>query len=210
MLYVIDNDNDVTYRPHARGTEAGSAVFGSPAELDAATANWPVARFVEVWNGFAGVVPFDDLKQIQKFTDRKTALSRIWNAVRRLSNPSKPEEIASAAPTLADLAPVEEVSDNTPMPKNRAKATKPASKNSQSKPKSAKTAPAGERDSKKTAVIEMMNRKTGATLAEIIAATGWQPHTVRGFVAGTLGKKMGLTVESTKSEAGERTYRIAS
>ena len=47
------------------------------------------------------------------------------------------------------------------------------------------------------------------TLAEIMSATGWQAHSVRGFISGTLGKKMGLTVDSTKNEAGERTYRIA-
>jgi hypothetical protein len=54
-----------------------------------------------------------------------------------------------------------------------------------------------------------MRRRQGATLTEIMGATGWQPHSVRGFVSGTLAKKMGLTVESTKSEAGDRTYRIA-
>jgi hypothetical protein len=37
---------------------------------------------------------------------------------------------------------------------------------------------------------------------------GWQRHTVRGFVSGMLGKKMGLTVESTRSESGDRTYKI--
>ena len=40
-------------------------------------------------------------------------------------------------------------------------------------------------------------------------ATGWQAHTVRGFISGTLGKKMGLTVASIKSDSGERTYSIA-
>jgi hypothetical protein len=39
--------------------------------------------------------------------------------------------------------------------------------------------------------------------------TGWQPHSVRGFVSGSLGKKMGLTVASTKREDGERVYKIA-
>jgi hypothetical protein len=51
-------------------------------------------------------------------------------------------------------------------------------------------------------------RKDGATLAEIMNATGWQAHTVRGFVAGTL-KKMGVTVESFRSDDKERTYRLA-
>jgi hypothetical protein len=54
----------------------------------------------------------------------------------------------------------------------------------------------------------MMRRKEGATLAEIAKATGWQKHSIRGFVSGHAIKKMGLKVESTKNEAGERTYRI--
>jgi len=40
-------------------------------------------------------------------------------------------------------------------------------------------------------------------------ATGWQRHTVRGFIAGTLNKKLGLKIESFKNEAGDRTYRVA-
>ena len=40
-------------------------------------------------------------------------------------------------------------------------------------------------------------------------ATDWQAHTIRGFISGNAGKKMGLTVESSKNEAGERTYHIA-
>ena len=41
-------------------------------------------------------------------------------------------------------------------------------------------------------------------------ATSWQAHSVRGFISGTLGKKMGLTVVSTKGENGQRTYSIQS
>jgi hypothetical protein len=41
-----------------------------------------------------------------------------------------------------------------------------------------------------------------------LKATGWQPHSVRGFISGTLGKKMGLKVESTKPEEGERSYTV--
>ena len=54
----------------------------------------------------------------------------------------------------------------------------------------------------------MMKRAKGATLAEIIAATDWQPHTVRGFVS-ILGNKGGEKIESSKNAAGERTYKIA-
>jgi len=49
---------------------------------------------------------------------------------------------------------------------------------------------------------------SSATVAEVMTATGWQPHTVRGIVSGTLKKKLGLTVVSAKEQRG-RVYRIA-
>ena len=45
-------------------------------------------------------------------------------------------------------------------------------------------------------------------LVDSMAATGWQAHSVRGFISGTLGKKLGLAVESVKGENGERTYSL--
>ena len=63
--------------------------------------------------------------------------------------------------------------------------------------------------SKKSIVLDLLRRPKGATLAEIAKATDWQNHSIRGFISGNLTKKMGLTVESTKNEAGERTYRVA-
>jgi hypothetical protein len=68
--------------------------------------------------------------------------------------------------------------------------------------------PKADRTNKKAEVIAMMKRAKGATLAEIMKATGWQPHTVRGFVS-LLGSKGGEKIESSKSEAGERSYKIA-
>ena len=53
----------------------------------------------------------------------------------------------------------------------------------------------------------MMQRAKGATLDEIMKATDWQRHTVRGFVS-ILGSKRGLKIESSKNAAGERTYKI--
>jgi hypothetical protein len=61
--------------------------------------------------------------------------------------------------------------------------------------------------SKKAAVLDLLRRPKGATLAEIMDKMGWQKHTVRGFMAGAM-KKAGYTVESFKPEGGERTYRI--
>ena len=91
-------------------------------------------------------------------------------------------------------------------PKGR-KATKPAKKDA--KKPTAKTATVPRDFSKKAIVLDLLRRKDGATMAEIAKATDWQNHSIRGFISGTLGKKMGLAVESAKNEAGERTYRIA-
>ncbi len=63
--------------------------------------------------------------------------------------------------------------------------------------------------SKKSIVLDLLRRPKGATMAEIAKATDWQNHSIRGFISGNLTKKMGLTVESTKNAAGERTYKIA-
>jgi len=67
----------------------------------------------------------------------------------------------------------------------------------------------GVREGSKTAkVLDLLKRPGGATLKELMKATGWQPHSVRGFLSGTIGKKVGLKVESTKSKDGERSYSV--
>ena len=67
--------------------------------------------------------------------------------------------------------------------------------------------PKADRVNKKDDVIALMKRAKGATLAEIMKATGWQAHTVRGFVS-ILAKKGGEKIESSRSADGERTYKI--
>ena len=61
---------------------------------------------------------------------------------------------------------------------------------------------------KQAQLIEMLRSPEGATIAEIVAATGWQPHTVRGAIAGALKKKLGLEVTSEKVDGRGRVYRI--
>ena len=65
-------------------------------------------------------------------------------------------------------------------------------------------------DSKQALVIGLLQRPEGATIAQIMQATGWQQHTVRGTLAGTLKKRLGLTITSTKEAGGQRVYRIDS
>jgi Protein of unknown function (DUF3489) len=65
------------------------------------------------------------------------------------------------------------------------------------------------REGSKTAtILEMLKRPGGASAKDLLKATGWQPHSLRGFLSGTVGKKMGLTVTSTKGEDRERSYSV--
>jgi hypothetical protein len=61
---------------------------------------------------------------------------------------------------------------------------------------------------KQAKLIEMLRAEGGATIDEIVAATGWQPHTVRGAFAGALKKKLGLEVVSEKVEGRGRVYSL--
>lgn len=93
--------------------------------------------------------------------------------------------------------------------KSGKKATRP--KKAPKGAKKAKTAKQadGARPGIKTAkVLDLLRRPGGATAKELMKATGWQPHSVRGFLSGTVGKKMGLTIESAKREDGERVYSL--
>jgi len=102
----------------------------------------------------------------------------------------------SEASTAAETAAPEPKRKTAKKPEERSSGTKKASPN-----------PKAERASKKTEVIALMKRTKGATLAEIMKATAWQAHTVRGFVS-ILGT-MGMKTESSRNDDGVRTYKIA-
>jgi hypothetical protein len=208
--FTIDSDNNITACAHDQDAEAASSgeSFASQEALDTLSESWPMDRFVTLWNSLAGVAGFGaDLKPVKKFENRDKAVARIWKALQRLNGDATPEdataaETANAAPKDAKGAPSKGKSgkQSTPAkkaPKTRSKATKPAKTE----------AGASREDSKKARVIAMLQRKNGATLPEIMEEMGWQAHTVRGFMAGTL-KNSGYQIESFKPEGGERTYRI--
>jgi heme-binding NEAT domain protein len=91
---------------------------------------------------------------------------------------------------------------STKAPTSKKRATKPASK------KAARPKAEPRTDTKKAIVLDLLRRKQGATTAEIANVTDWQNHSIRGFISGHVTKKMGLSVESTRNDAAERSYQI--
>ena len=138
-------------------------------------------------------------------TKADAALNRVWrndedgNAIllhitdAGLAAIGVEPESPDPAPTGAATAPTAEASQDAPAETDRA-------------PK-ARAPRAGTKQAK---LIEMLRAEGGATIDEIAAATGWQPHTVRGAFAGALKKKLGLEVTSEKVEGRGRVYSLPS
>ena len=107
-----------------------------------------------------------------------------------------PQDAGEDAEAAADEAPTNVEAEPNPPPKT-SKAKEPK-------------APRTRDGSKQAQLIAMLRRAKGATVDEIADALSWQPHTVRGAIAGALKKKLGLQVTSEKDEKRGRTYRIDS
>ena len=105
--FTIDAENNITAHAELPAGVDESKSFSSAKELTKVTAEWPVSRLVDTWNSFASVAHFDELKPVKKFTSRKTAVTRIWDAVARLSPDS--------AQPAADVAPAKGKSKKSPV-----------------------------------------------------------------------------------------------
>lgn len=111
---------------------------------------------------------------------------------------------ATTKPNTAPRAP-----GITPAKAKAAKKTTLTKKQAKTQKTVKATKPAGAREGSKTQkVLDLLKRPGGVTLQELMKATGWQPHSVRGFLSGNIGKKMGLDVTSTKGEDRECNYSI--
>ena len=117
------------------------------------------------------------IEPVERFTGQQAAVARIWKAIQRL----EPSAVA---------------------PKRPRSVRKPSSGK-----KPPRVAPKRAGASKTARVIALLERPKGATLKELMRATGWQTHSVRGLISGQLKKKLKLKVRSSKRE-GERVYSI--
>jgi len=119
------------------------------------------------------------VRKIAKFTDRRTGVRRIWRAIERLG----PQVDAQAA-SGADKGRCRGQAPTPPVEPALARA-----------------------DTKAARVITLLKQPSGATLKAIMSLTGWQSHSVRGFITAHVRQKMNYRVQSFK-RAGERVYRI--
>ena len=199
QTFTIDSENNITvfasYKEAKTSDATGAVIFTTEDELAKLAADWPISRLVEIWNSLPGATP------VKKFTDRKTAIARIWKAIQSL----QPAPEAQACPERSrgeKAAPAHDVGTG------RAAKTKATSK-AKGRKKATTEGQGAREGSKKAAILALLRQPNGATLKDLMAATGWQAHSVRGFISGAIVKKMGLKVESQKRADGERAYSLA-
>jgi hypothetical protein len=152
----VDNSVGISFLKDKQPSRDGSIRFSSERELGRLAAHWPGARLAEIWNQLPGA------RRITRFTDRKTAVRRIWNAVQNLAPPHR-ESLAGGL----------------------------------------------DGGTKTERVVALLKGPAGASLRAIMELTGWQPHSVRGFISAQIAKRMGFQIQSFKRD-GERIYRIRS
>jgi hypothetical protein len=204
--FTIDEQDNIT--AFATPEEAAAATttpfdtFASQKELAELAAAWPAERLVAIWNSLPGVKP------VKGFKSSSAAAGRIWGHIQGLGEPATPEAEPAKPKAHKKAKGGAQAAKGAPAKAKATKKTSPAKNAPKAKKAAKEQESAGPREGGKTAqVVAMLQRKNGATLAEIVEKMGWLRHTVRGFMAGAM-KKAGYAVESFKSDKGERTYRL--
>jgi hypothetical protein len=100
--------------------------------------------------------------------------------------------------------------DSKPSRSKVQRAVKSSGNGRNAKAKLAKPSSTPRSGSKTAKILALLKRPGGASLSQLQKATGWQAHSVRGFLSGTLKKRMGLRVHFAKMEDGTRSYRVRS
>jgi Protein of unknown function (DUF3489) len=162
MLFHVTTEDDIrVIDEQGAGDMEGGSIFASEQELQNLATEWPMKRLVAIWSHVPGVQP------VTRFTDRKTAVARVWRAIQPQTEADRPS-------------------------------ARRASK--------AQHRPAFREGSKAAQLLTLLCRPEGATLKEIRNQTGWQAHTVRGFISRNLSKQS-RKVRSFERD-GERVYRL--
>jgi len=201
--FTINEQNQIVAFATTQEAAAHSAApfdtFSNAGELAQLATTWPAERLLAIWNSVPGLTPATEIKDASKAAKLIfKRLARNGAAPAREKKPKAERKAKGGAPAAKGAPP-------------KAKPTKKATvENGTPKAKKggkAKEARALRGGSKMAQVVALMRRKGGVTLAEMMKATGWQPHSCRGYVAGAL-KQAGYTIESFKPKGGQRTYRI--
>ncbi len=174
--YAINTDTVVVtvHESAEYGADCSSRTFATRAEFESTVEAYSLADLVRIWNSLAATRSLLGLKQVGKFTDRKTAVRRLWTAIQRLDAMDNHEPAESSSPPR-------KVGTSSPEP-----------------------------GSKAAMILDLLRGPEGATAQEIASLVNWKRHSVRGFISGTLVKRMGLTIESRRRESGDRVYRVRS
>ena len=170
--------------PPDKETSRGGKSFVSKEGLENLVGEWPGKQLVEFWNQIPGV------KSVRKFTDRKTAIDRIWNALQQ--SPSQ-TAVSTTGPECANQAErIESRKTNGDRgTTRRTRSVQPGSK--------------------KDVILKLLSRPSSVTLEKLMRVTGWQAHSVRGFISAgvnNVNKRLGLRVTSNRREDGQRVYQI--
>lgn len=233
-IFKTETPEGTTGRPPLY--DDGEIAFSSESDLLDLAAGWPAIRLVEIWNCIDGVTPVKKFMNRNRGVARIWQAIEATSANEPRIEPTEETspELLWVAPAERAQGPGEwnsgpsteraEIADT--IRENQQNYSKDL-KNTDSRAvesdaqtneeKSSKEWPLPELvehlglrpDSKNTKIIQLLSAPNGATIQELMDATGWQIHTCQGFIAGTLGTKWGLTVSS---EAGQtkydRRYRI--
>ena len=167
-------------------SENNVAAHGSASEItdkrsEQFTSEKELAQLAAAWPGSRLVDIWNripGLTPVKRFTNRAVATARTWRAVQSLASGEPSGEVASRRGHAAW------------------KLTRK------------QHAHTGRKSTKQAQVLALLKRSGGATLQHLMRATGWQAHSVRGFISGALGKRLRLKIESFKNSRGERAYRI--
>jgi hypothetical protein len=197
--FRIDDDNNVTVYPSKDAAPSG-AVFTSAKDRAEITSGWPAGRLAEIWNGFAGTPGFADLRPVKKFETRAIALQRIWQGIQRLTCDDAPKPKSAAKPAAYPGGKKGGVPNFNAQ--NVAYVERANSAQEKAAPATTTDAKGARPGSKTAAILELIGRKGGATMTELMEATGWRRAMVQSYLSWTIRKRLGRNVERIEGADG--------